>query len=136
MGGESSNLLGSLFFLVNALLGGDEIIGLAKGDRALMIISLLNGHQHISSSTREASKMSRPPVHTIRMGMIKACIWKQQTKFGNRYHTTVCRIFKNGDLWQESTRFSREDIPLVVRVMDLSLDWIYFQSDKSTAEEE
>jgi hypothetical protein len=70
------------------------------------------------------------------MGMIKACIWKQQTKFGNRYHTTVCRIFKNGDLWQESTRFSREDIPLVVRVMDLSLDWIYFQSDKSTSEEE
>ena len=80
--------------------------------------------------------MSRPPVHTIRMGLVKACIWQQQTKFGNRYHTTVCRIFKNGDIWQESTRFSREDIPLAVRVMDLALDWIYFQSDKLVTEED
>jgi len=72
--------------------------------------------------------MSRPPVHTIRMGLIKACIWKQETKFGNRHQVTICRLFKNGDLWQESTRFGREDLPVVARVTDLAFDWIYFQS--------
>ena len=46
--------------------------------------------------------MSRPPVHTIRMGLVKASIWKNETKVGTRHQVTVCRLFKNGDIWQES----------------------------------
>jgi len=72
--------------------------------------------------------MSRKPVHTIRMGSVKASIWRNETKIGLRHQVTICRLFKNGDLWQESSRFGRDDLPLVSKVMDLSHEWIFFHS--------
>lgn len=79
--------------------------------------------------------MSRPPVHSIRMGFVKASIWRNETKVGIRHHVTVCRLFKNGDIWQESTRFGRDDLPLVSKVMELSHEWIFFHSQESEEEE-
>lgn len=67
----------------------------------------------------------KPPVHTIRFGLIKASIWRNHTKVGDRHVVTVVRLFRNGDLWQESTRFGRDDLPLVSKVMDLAHSWIY-----------
>ena len=72
--------------------------------------------------------MSRPPVHTIRMGLVKASIWKNETKAGLRHQVTIYRLFKNGDVWQESTRFGRDDLPLVSKVMELCHEWIFFHS--------
>ena len=72
--------------------------------------------------------MNRPPTHTIRMGLVKATIWRQNTKYGVRHQVTVCRLFKNGDLWQESTRFGRDDLPLAAKCIELSHEWIYFHS--------
>lgn len=70
--------------------------------------------------------MSRSPVHVIRMGFVKASIWKNETKVGVRHAVTVNRLFKNGDVWQESGRFGRDDLPLVSKVIDLSHEWIFF----------
>ncbi|MDX1926243.1 MAG: hypothetical protein SFV81_06990 [Pirellulaceae bacterium] len=75
--------------------------------------------------------MTRPPVHSIRMGLIKATIWKSDTKAGLRHQVTVCRLFRNGDLWQESTRFGRDDLPLLAKVIELAHEWIYFDSYES-----
>ena len=72
--------------------------------------------------------MSRPPVHNIRMGLVKASIWKSETKVGIRHQVTVCRLFKNGDVWQESLRFGRDDLPLVAKVIELLHEWIFFHS--------
>jgi len=80
--------------------------------------------------------MSRPPVQTIRMGFVKASIWKNETKVGLRHQVTVCRLFKNGDVWQESTRFGRDDLLLVARVIELSHEWIYFHSKEDERIEE
>lgn len=71
--------------------------------------------------------MSRPPTQIFRMGYIKASIWRNESKVGVRHSVTVCRLFKNGDVWQESTRFGRDDLPLVSKVMDLAHEWIFFQ---------
>ena len=38
---------------------------------------------------------------------------------------TVVRLFRNGDVWQESTRYGRDDLPLVSKVTDLAHSWIY-----------
>ena len=74
---------------------------------------------------------SKQPVHSIRMGLIKAAIWQNQTKSGRRYVVTVVRLFRNGDHWQESSRFGRDDLPLVGKVLDLAHQWIYFEADAS-----
>lgn len=72
----------------------------------------------------------KQPVHSIRMGLIKASIWRNSTKVGTRHNVTVVRLFRNGDVWQESARFGRDDLPLVSKVMDLAHQWIYFQANE------
>ena len=67
----------------------------------------------------------KQPVHTIRFGLIKASIWRNPTKAGDRHVVTVVRLFRNGDVWQESTRFGRDDLPLVSKVSDMAHSWIY-----------
>ena len=71
--------------------------------------------------------MSKPPVIEFRLGLIKATVWKNQTKAGTRYTTTLTRLFKNGDNWVESTRFGRDDLPLVAKVSDQAHSWIFEQ---------
>ena len=46
--------------------------------------------------------MSRRSVHEIRFGMVKVLIWQNQTKSGERHNVTAVRLFRNGDVWQES----------------------------------
>ena len=75
--------------------------------------------------------MSRMPVHVIRFGLIKACIWKNHTAVGDRYTITVVRLFKNGDLWKESTRFGRDDLPLVAKACDLAHSWVFQNSGQA-----
>ena len=65
------------------------------------------------------------PIHTIRYGMIKACIWRNNTRSGERHTITIVRLYRNGDLWKESTRFGRDDLPLVTKVADQAHTWIY-----------
>ena len=79
--------------------------------------------------------MSRPPIHTIRMGFIKASVWKNETKVGIRHAVTVTRLFKNGDIWQESTRYGRDDLLLVCKVVELAHEWIHFQSNEADEKE-
>lgn len=69
--------------------------------------------------------MKRKPVHEVRRGLIKASIWRKKTQSGPRYTITVVRLYRNGDVWKQSTRFGRNDIPLVRLVLDLARTWIY-----------
>lgn len=69
--------------------------------------------------------MSKQPSHVVRFGLIKASVWKNQTSAGDRYSITVVRLYKNGDVWKESTRFGRDDLPLVAKVCDLAHTWAY-----------
>ena len=81
--------------------------------------------------------MSKPPVHTIRFGLIQVCVWRNQTKFGDRHVVTVSRSYKDGDLWRESSRFGRDDLPVLAKAIDLAHTWIYQESKlEETADEE
>ena len=68
--------------------------------------------------------MSQRPVHVIRFGLIKASIWKNQTKSGDRHVVTVCRLFRNGGVWKESTRFGRDDLLSLAKALDQAHTWI------------
>ena len=67
------------------------------------------------------------PVHTIRFGLIKASIWQNQTRAGDRHSVSIVRLYKNGDTWKESLRFGRDDLPLLWKVADCVHTWILQQ---------
>lgn len=69
--------------------------------------------------------MSKHPVHVIRFGLIKASVWQNKTKSGERHSVSVVRLFRDGDVWRESTRFGRDDLPLVSKAIDLAHSWIF-----------
>jgi len=65
------------------------------------------------------------PVHEIRLGRIRAALWENTTEKGVRHNVTVSRLYKDGEQWKDSTSFGREDLPLVMKVLDLAHTWIY-----------
>lgn len=69
--------------------------------------------------------MAKQPIHEVRFGLIKALVWQNHTKAGERFNVTISRIYKNGDRWIESQQFGRNDLPLVAKVADLAHTWIY-----------
>jgi len=75
------------------------------------------------------------PVHTIRYGMIKASIWKNHTKSGDRHTVSVVRLYRNGDQWKESTRFGRDDLQLVAKVADQAHTWIHESSHRESTDQ-
>lgn len=58
------------------------------------------------------------------MGLIKVRIWRKHTRSGTRHIVSVVRLYRNGDVRKESTRFSRDDLPLVRLVLDHAHTWI------------
>ena len=71
--------------------------------------------------------MPRKPIYEIRRGLIKVRVWQKRTRSGLRFTVTLSRMFRNGDVWKESTRFGRDDIPLVKLVLDEAHTWIHMQ---------
>ena len=80
-------------------------------------------------------QMRRPLGHELpqrpfelRRGLIKARVWQKRTSSGLRHSVMVTRLYRNGDVWKESSRFGRDDIPLVRHVLDKAHNWIYANS--------
>ena len=43
-----------------------------------------------------------------------------------RHNVSISRLYKDkNDKWKDSTSFGREDLPLVGKVADLAMFWIY-----------
>lgn len=64
------------------------------------------------------------PIKEIRRGMIKVRVWRRRSKQGDRFTLTLVRIFRNGDVWKESTRLGRDDIPVARLVLDEAYAWM------------
>jgi hypothetical protein len=77
--------------------------------------------------------MNTKPIHEIRLGAIKAAIWKNDTDAGPRYNTTFSRLFKNGDNWESTDSFGRDDLLLVGKVADHVHSWIFRQQAQPPA---
>lgn len=65
-----------------------------------------------------------PPVHEIRIGLIKASVWQNRSQNGDRFSVTVSRVYRNGEHWVESSRFSLVDLLALSKVVDLTHTWI------------
>ena len=80
--------------------------------------------------------MADRPVHEVRLGRVKAAIWRNEGDYGARHNVTFSRIFKTENGWDNSTSFGRDDLPLVEKVADLAHLWIYeYAGDVSDSDE-
>ena len=68
------------------------------------------------------------PIHQIRVGFIKVRIWRKRTRSGIRHSVSVVRLYRNGDVWKESSRFGRDDLPTVRLALDRAHSWILDRS--------
>jgi len=69
--------------------------------------------------------MAQPPAHEVRFGLIKAAIWRNRTKAGDRFTVSFARLYRDGDVWRESTRFGRDDLLCLAKAADAAHSWIF-----------
>ena len=75
----------------------------------------------------------KTPETEIRMGLIKATVWSNEDKQrGAYYRVTICRLYRDGASWKESTRFDRDDLPLLAKVADRAHSWIYEKQQRTS----
>jgi hypothetical protein len=68
------------------------------------------------------------PAQEIRFGAIKATIWENKTANGSRFNVTISRLFKDGENWERTESFGRDDLLLVAKVADLAHTWVFDQN--------
>ena len=78
--------------------------------------------------------MAERPVHEIRLGKVKAAIWRNDGEYGTRHNVTFSRIFKTENGWDNSTSFGRDELPLVEKVANLAHLWIYEHAESDASE--
>jgi hypothetical protein len=71
------------------------------------------------------------PVHEIRVGGIRASIWKNETDKGPRFNTTFDRSYRDGEEWKTSDSFGRDDLLTLGFVAQEALRWIVEQRQQS-----
>ena len=86
-----------------------------------------------SDSTSDDFRMKntpkQKPIHEVRISLIKAAIWRNETEnSGVRYNVTFSRIYKDGDTWNSTDSFGRDDLLLLAKVVDQAHSWIFAQT--------
>ena len=71
--------------------------------------------------------MKNKPIHEVRLGFIKAAVWRNETETGVRYNATFSRLYKDGDSWKSTDSFGRDDLLLLGKVADQTHSWICAQ---------
>jgi hypothetical protein len=71
------------------------------------------------------------PVHEIRVGGIRASIWRNESDKGPRFNTTFERSFRDGDEWKTSDSFGRDDLLTLGFVAQEALRWIVDQRQQA-----
>jgi len=81
-------------------------------------------------------KTKDKPTHEVRIGAIKAAVWKNDTANGVRYNVTLSRLYKDkdDDQWKSTDSFGRDDLLVLAKVADAAHTWIFQQSQEREAE--
>jgi hypothetical protein len=74
------------------------------------------------------------PVHEVRLGAIKAAIWKNDTQNGVRYNATFSRLYRDEEEWKNTDSFGRDDLLVLGKVADQAHSWIHAQSQEDREE--
>ena len=70
------------------------------------------------------------PIHEVRLGSIKAAVWKNETEAGARFNVTFGRLYKEESQWRTTDSFGRDDLLLLAKVADQTHSWILGQQQE------
>jgi hypothetical protein len=75
----------------------------------------------------QRGEQPKGPVQEYRLGRVKAVIWLNETQLGARHSVQFFRLYKpeGAEHWQSTTSFNRDDLPLVARLADMAMMYIY-----------
>ena len=76
------------------------------------------------------------PAHEVRLGAIKATIWKNKTGSVARYNTTFVRVYRDVSKWKSTGSFGRDDLLVLAKVADQAHSWICDQRQEESVGEE
>ena len=76
-------------------------------------------------------KTTQKPVSEILIGSLKAAIWKNTTANGPRYNVTFCRLYKDGEKWNSTDSFGRDDLLTLAKLADHAHNWIISQKEEA-----
>ena len=71
------------------------------------------------------------PVHEVRLGAVKAAVWRNDAESGTRYNTTFERLYREGETWMSTASFGRDDLLLLAKVADQAHTWIMTEGRES-----
>lgn len=81
-------------------------------------------------------KISSKPSHEIRLGNVRATIWKNESEGVVRYNVTFIRSYNDGGTWKNSDSYGRDDLPRVIKCSDLAYEWIFANTGSGSADQE
>ena len=58
------------------------------------------------------------PIAEVRLGAVKAAIWKNEAGNSTRHNVTFQRLYKDGDDWKTTQSFGRDELLLLAKVAD------------------
>lgn len=73
------------------------------------------------------------PIHEVKVGMVKAAIWANDTTRGTRYNVTIARLYKADGGWKTTQSFNPRDLADVMRVSVLAEFWLQEQHREAAA---
>lgn len=82
------------------------------------------------------SQVKNKPAHEIRLGTIKATIWKNEAEDFTRYNISFSRSYLSDGIWKTSDSYGRDDLPRVIKCADLAYEWIFQQSGAVATDQE
>lgn len=74
-----------------------------------------------------SEQTKKRPVHEVRIGAVKAAIWRNDSSNGPWYAVTFERVYKDGDEWKSTASFGRDDLLALAKVSDQAHTWILEQ---------
>ena len=74
-----------------------------------------------------------PPVHEIRIGLMKAAIWANATDDGVRHSVTFIRSYKDGEAWKTTHSFGRDDLLVMAKLADQAHSWLVEHGSRKSA---
>lgn len=69
----------------------------------------------------------KQPVHEIKIGALKATIWKNESPKGAFHSVTLSRIYKDGEKWASTSSFGRNDLLPLAKLTDQAHSWVVSQ---------
>ena len=74
-----------------------------------------------------SEQAKKKPVRELRIGSVKAAVWRNEGESGTWYNVTFDRLYRDGDEWKSSASFGRDDLLVLAKVADQAHTWIVEQ---------